>query len=72
VHVTTRSKAAKKRATSKAAYGHYVVRSGDSLSAIAHRKHVRGGWHALYKANKRAIGSNPNMIRVGQRLRLPR
>jgi LysM repeat protein len=62
---------AKKRATSKVAYGYYVVRRGDSLSAIAHRKNVRGGWHALYKANKRSIGSNPNLIRVGQRLRLP-
>ena len=65
-------KSAKKKATSAAAYGHYVVRRGDSLSAIAHRKHVRGGWHALYKANKRTIGKNPNVIRVGQRLRLPR
>jgi LysM repeat protein len=70
----TRSSAtsAKKRATSSAAYGHYVVRRGDTLSAIAHRKHVRGGWHALYKANKRSIGANPNLIQVGQRLRLPR
>ena len=45
---------------------------GDTLSAIAHRKGVRGGWHALYKANQRGIGSNPNLIYVGQRLRLPR
>jgi LysM repeat protein len=65
-------KTAKKKATSKAAYGYYVVRRGDSLSAIAHRKHVRGGWHALYKANKRTIGKNPNRIYVGQKLRLPR
>ncbi|HET8614832.1 MAG TPA: transglycosylase family protein, partial [Actinomycetales bacterium] len=71
--VTKRSSrtAAKKRATSTAAYGSYVVRAGDSLSAIAHRKHVRGGWQALYQANKGSIGSNPNLIRVGQRLRLP-
>jgi hypothetical protein len=68
---TTR-KTAKKSATSRAAYGHYVVRRGDTLSAIAHRKGVRGGWHALYQANKRGIGSNPNLIRVGQQLRLPR
>ena len=43
-----------------------------TLSAIAHRKHVRGGWHSLYSANKRSIGKNPNVIHVGQRLRLPR
>jgi nucleoid-associated protein YgaU len=65
------TKAAKKKATSRAANGHYVVRRGDTLSGIAHRKGVRGGWHALYQANKRAIGKNPNVIRVGQRLRLP-
>jgi resuscitation-promoting factor RpfA len=63
---------AKKSATSRAAYGHYVVRRGDTLSSIAHRKHVRGGWRALYKANRRGIGTNPNVIYVGQRLRLPR
>jgi resuscitation-promoting factor RpfA len=68
----TSRKAAKKSATSRAAYGHYVVRRGDTLSAIAHRKGVRGGWHALYTANKRGIGGNPNVIHVGQRLRLPR
>jgi LysM repeat protein len=68
----TTSKASKKKATSRAAYGYYVVRRGDTLSAIAHRKGVRGGWHALYQANKRGIGGNPNLIHVGQRLRLPR
>jgi LysM repeat protein len=69
---TVKRSTAKKRATSSAAYGHYVVRRGDTLSAIAHRKHVRGGWHSLYSANKRSIGKNPNVIHVGQRLRLPR
>jgi LysM repeat protein len=66
------AKSAKKAATSRAAAGYYVVRSGDTLSGIAHRKGVRGGWHALYKANRRGIGANPNVIFVGQRLRLPR
>jgi hypothetical protein len=48
----------------------YVVKSGDTLSRIATRKHVRGGWQALYKANRSTV-HNPNVIRVGQRLRLP-
>lgn len=67
---TTRT--AKKRATTAAARGAYVVRSGDTLSGIANRKDVRGGWKALYVKNRSAIGSNPNIIRVGQRLALPR
>jgi len=50
----------------------YVVRSGDSLSAIAGRQQVRGGWHALYAANRHAIGADPNRIRVGQHLAIPR
>jgi resuscitation-promoting factor RpfA len=48
----------------------YVVRRGDTLSTIASRHHVRGGWHALYNANRAHI-HNPNLIRVGQRLQLP-
>jgi len=41
------------------------------LSSIASRKNVDGGWRALYRANRKLIGSNPNQIRVGQVLRLP-
>ena len=65
-------RSAKKAATSRAARGGYVVRSGDSLSTIASRQHVRGGWHALYAKNKHAVGANPNRIFVGQHLVLPR
>jgi LysM repeat protein len=50
----------------------YTVRSGDSLSAIARSQKVSGGWQALYKANKASIGSNPNVLRVGQLLALPK
>jgi hypothetical protein len=45
-----------------------VVRAGDTLSRIAQRKHVEGGWHALAAANHL---KNPNALRVGQRLHLP-
>jgi resuscitation-promoting factor RpfA len=61
------TKRAKKVSTSRAAGG-YVVRPGDSLSAIASRQHVSGGWRALYLKNKRVIGSDPNRIFVGQHL----
>ncbi|MGH3498734.1 MAG: transglycosylase family protein [Nocardioidaceae bacterium] len=49
----------------------YTVRPGDTLSRIAAREHVAGGWRAVYRVNRAVIGSNPNMIRVGQHLRLP-
>jgi LysM repeat protein len=48
----------------------YVVRPGDTLSKIAGARHVSGGWNAIYRANTDQI-DNPNLIRIGQRLRLP-
>lgn len=47
----------------------YVVRSGDSLSSIAQRHHVRGGWAALWRLNRGRV-ANPNAIVVGQVLRI--
>ena len=43
----------------------YVVRNGDTLSGIAARFAVRGGWPALYAANRRAIGPDPDIIHAG-------
>ncbi|MFI2791358.1 LysM peptidoglycan-binding domain-containing protein, partial [Kitasatospora sp. NPDC018614] len=51
--------------------GSYVVRSGDSLASIADSLDVDGGWHALYAANKSAIGSDPDRIVAGQSLDVP-
>jgi resuscitation-promoting factor RpfA len=48
----------------------YRVHHGDTLSAIARRVHVEGGWHALYRANHKHL-PNPNVLHVGQLLRLP-
>jgi LysM repeat protein len=47
----------------------YVVRSGDTLSAIATKNHISGGWHTLYQLNGKTI-SNPNLIFPGQRITL--
>ena len=47
----------------------YVVRSGDTLSAIASTNHISGGWHTLYQLNSKTI-SNPNLIFPGQRITL--
>lgn len=48
----------------------YTVRKGDTLSEIARKHHVHGGWHALYRANKSHL-SSPNHLRIGQHLVLP-
>ncbi len=45
----------------------YIVKKGDSLSAIA-KKLGLPSWQSLYESNKSTIGSNPNLIRVGQQL----
>jgi resuscitation-promoting factor RpfA len=48
----------------------YVVRRGDTLSAIAQAKHIPGGWQNLYRINRKTIGSNPGLIFPGQHLHL--
>ena len=49
----------------------YTVRPGDSLSAIAaHAYGNNADWPAVWWANRHQV-ANPNMIAVGQRLRLP-
>jgi LysM repeat protein len=67
-------KAATKAAAKPAADTHhattYVVRSGDSLSKIAARYHVQGGWRHLYAENRSAVGADPAALRVGTRLRV--
>jgi hypothetical protein len=49
----------------------YVVKSGDTLSAIANRLHVAGGWKALYNRNQKTIGPDPDIIVAGQVLLVP-
>jgi nucleoid-associated protein YgaU len=51
--------------------GKYVVKSGDTLSTIANRLHVAGGWKALYNRNQKAIGPDPDVIFAGQVLLVP-
>jgi LysM repeat protein len=46
----------------------YTVVSGDTLSGIAVKEHVPGGWSALAKYNKI---SSPYVIRTGEKLALP-
>jgi len=49
----------------------YVVQPGDTLSGIAARFSVRGGWPALYAANQQVIGPDPNAIHPATVLVLP-
>ncbi|GAA3307344.1 LysM peptidoglycan-binding domain-containing protein [Streptomyces cinereospinus] len=49
----------------------YTVKPGDTLYAIARTYQVRGGWQALYEANKKTIGPRPERIEAGTTLVLP-
>jgi LysM repeat protein len=50
----------------------YAVQTGDTLSAITQRFYGKdANWRSLYAANQTKI-SNPNLIYVGEELRLPR
>jgi LysM repeat protein len=58
------------KATNTAKGAVFTVRSGDTLGKLAAHYDVAGGWKALWKANAARV-SNPNLIFVGQTLRLP-
>jgi len=57
-----------------------LVRPGDSLWLIAARRlgstaddhHIASAWPYWYRANRRVIGSDPNLLEPGQRLVTPR
>lgn len=49
----------------------YKVLSGDTLWSIAADHHVRGGWLQIYEANRDVI-NDPDLILIGQSLRIPR
>lgn len=44
----------------------YTVKAGDNLSSIA--KKYNTTWQKIYNDNKSVIGSNPNVIKAGQKL----
>ncbi|MEV8587466.1 transglycosylase family protein [Streptomyces sp. NPDC051180] len=48
----------------------HTVQPGDTLASIARRFAIKGGWQALYQANRAVIGADPNRIVVGAMLRI--
>jgi murein DD-endopeptidase MepM/ murein hydrolase activator NlpD len=48
----------------------YMVLTGDTLSRIATTQGVKGGWPALYEANRSTVGGDPDLILPGQTLTL--
>ena len=69
-HKTTHHKHKAKHRATKGHHKTYRVHSGDTLSKIARKHHVHGGWHALYRANRSHL-KNPNELHIGQKLILP-
>ncbi|MET7473395.1 transglycosylase family protein [Streptomyces sp. NPDC005648] len=49
--------------------GEYKVVKGDTLSSIAEKHHVKGGWAKLFKLNKDIV-ENADLIYPGQQLHL--
>lgn len=48
----------------------YTVVAGDTLNKIA--AHYGITWQNLYAANKSVIGANPNQLRIGEKLTVPK
>ncbi|MEV1022722.1 transglycosylase family protein [Streptomyces sp. NPDC050264] len=49
----------------------HVVRRGETLASIARRFKVKGGWQALYAADKEMIGPDPDRLNAGTMLLIP-
>ncbi len=53
--------------------GPHTVVSGDTLSGVAAGAYQQANcWPGIYRASKKAIGSDPDVIVPGQQLRVPR
>ena len=47
--------------------GDYVIQDGDTLSSIAEKLNIAGGWETLFEKNKDFL-ADPNLIHSGDRL----
>jgi LysM repeat protein len=48
----------------------HTVAKGETLSGIANKYDVKGGWRQLYKDNRAAVGKNPRLIHPGLKLKV--
>ncbi len=62
-------KVAPKKYSTNASSKTIHVKRGDTLRKIAKRYHVKGGWKALWKLNKKTI-KKPNLIYIGQTIKI--
>ncbi|WP_192918087.1 transglycosylase family protein [Streptomyces spectabilis] len=49
----------------------HVVKRGETLSSLARRYQVEGGWKALYRANRHIVGPRPDRLAIGTVLVIP-
>jgi len=50
----------------------YTVKAGDTLSGIAQKFYGDASqYKMIYEVNKELIGDNPDLIKVGQELKIP-
>jgi hypothetical protein len=49
----------------------HTVKSGDTLSSIARKYGVPGGWRSLYALNRDTVGASPDRLGTGTLLALP-
>jgi LysM repeat protein len=74
VHLTDvvmQSKAVKPAPKAKPTFTPYTVKLGNNLSQIADDHcGTANDWPVIYSENKKVVGANPNLIQVGQKLKL--
>lgn len=68
---------AKTKAASKSRFTEFIaehkVVSGENLSFISEKYYnTQANWRLIYEANQDVIGDNPNLIRIGQVLKIPK